>query len=279
VLGPLVITLREGLEAALVVGILLACLTRIGEGRRKPSVWLGVGLAVVASLLAGGTIFLTVGELEESAAQIFEGLTLIVAVSILSYMVLWMHRQAGDLRANLQRQIAEASASRSNLPLTLLAFVVVVREGIETGLFLFGATRESQPIPALVGGLLGLAIAAVLGYGIYRGGLRLNLGAFFRVTGVLLVFFAAGMLAYGLHELGEASIFPAIVDPIYDLNAVLPDNESLGGFLKALLGYNGDPALSESVLYVVYLAGMLRFSISRPERRVVRRQEEIAPAA
>jgi high-affinity iron transporter len=279
VLGPLVITLREGLEAALVVGILLACLTRIGEGRRRSAVWLGVGLAVLASLLAGGAIFLTVGELQESAAQLFEGVTLIVAVGILSYMVLWMHRQAGDLRGNLQRQIAGASASRSNLPLALLAFVVVVREGLETGLFLFGSTRESQPIPALVGGLLGLAVAAGIGYGIYRGGLRLNLGAFFRVTGVLLVFFAAGMLAYGLHELVEASVFPAIVDPVYDLNAVLPDASPLGGFLKALLGYNGEPALSESVLYVVYLAGMLRFSLSRSERRVVGPQDKTAPAA
>jgi high-affinity iron transporter len=126
---------------------------------------------------------------------------------------------------------------------------------------------------------VGLAVAVALGYAIYRGGLRLNLGAFFRVTGVLLIFFAAGMLAYGLHELIEAGIVPAIVDPIYDVNALLYDESSLGEFLKALFGYNGSPALSETALYVAYLAGMLRFYVGNSERPTVHRQVGAASAA
>lgn len=278
-LGSLVITLREGLEAALVVGILLAYLTRIDEGRRKPAIWLGVALAVLASLVAGGAIFATVGALDANAGRLFEGGTLLVAVGILSYMIVWMRRQAADLKGNLQRQVAEATTSRSNLSLALLSFVVVVREGLETALFLFGATRESSPLLVLVGGLAGLAVAVAVGYGIYRGGLRLNLGTFFRATGLLLVFFAAGMLAYGLHELIEARAFPALVDPLYNLNAILPEKSAVGEFLKALLGYNGNPALSETVLYVAYLAGMLRFYLGGAERPAGGRQVEVGPAA
>ena len=278
-LGSLVITLREGLEAALVVGILLAYLTRIDEGRRKPAIWLGVALAVLASLIAGGTIFATVGALDANAGHLFEGGTLLVAVGILSYMIVWMRRQAADLKGNLQRQVAEATTSRSNLSLALLSFVVVVREGLETALFLFGATRESSPLLVPVGGLAGLAVAVAVGYGIYRGGLRLNLGTFFRATGLLLVFFAAGMLAYGLHELIEARAFPALVDPLYNLNAILPEKSAVGEFLKALLGYNGNPALSETVLYVAYLAGMLRFHLGGAERPAGGRQVEVGPAA
>lgn len=278
-LGSLVITLREGLEAALVVGILLAYLTRIDEGRRKPAIWLGVALAVLASLIAGGAIFATVGALDANAGRLFEGGTLLVAVGILSYMIVWMRRQAADLKGNLQRQVAEATTSRSNLSLALLSFVVVVREGLETALFLFGATRESSPLLVLVGGLAGLAVAVAVGYGIYRGGLRLNLGTFFRATGLLLVFFAAGMLAYGLHELIEARAFPALVDPLYNLNEILPEKSAVGEFLKALLGYNGNPALSETVLYVAYLAGMLRFYLGGAERPAGGRQVEVGPAA
>lgn len=278
-LGSLVITLREGLEAALVVGILLAYLSRIGEERRKPAIWLGVGLAALASAVAGGVIFITVGGLQERTGQIFEGATLLVAVVILSYMTFWMRRQASDLKGSLQRQVASATTSRSNLSLALLSFVVVVREGLETALFLFGASRESSPVLVFFGGLVGLAVSIALGYGIYRGGLRLNLSSFFRVTGLLLIFFAAGMFAYGLHELVEANVFPAIIDPIYNISRILPEKTPIGEFLKALLGYNANPALSETALYVLYLAGMLRFYFSDAERPTVRRRAEATPAA
>jgi high-affinity iron transporter len=276
-LGSMVVTLREGLEGALVVGILLAYLTRIGEGRRSSAIWLGVGLALIASILVGGIMFLTVGELEASTEQLFEGGMLLVAVGILSYMIFWLHRQATDLKGNLQRQVAVAAASRSNLSLAFLAFVVVVREGLETALFLFGTTRGTSPVFALAGGFVGLVVAVVLGYAIFRGGLRLNLSAFFRSTGVLLIFFAAGMFANGLHELIEANIFPAIVDPLYSLSAILPAESVLGGFLKALFGYNSAPSFSEATLYILYLVSMLRFFLGNAERPVTRHRLPAVP--
>lgn len=261
-LSALVITLREGLEAALIIGILLAYLTRVGRSDRAGTVWLGTGLAVLASVGVGATIFLAVGTLEDQAEQIFEGVALFLAVGVLSYMIRWMHRQAHDFRGNLQRQ-ASIALGNARFGLAALAFLVVVREGLETVLFLFGATRTSSVGATLLGGLVGLGLAAMLGYGLYRSGLHLDLRMFFTATGLLLVFFAAGMLAYGIHEFIEAGVIPAIVDPVWDVNPILSDKSTLGLFLKALFGYNGNPALTEVVAYVVYLGAMLR-SYLRP---------------
>lgn len=256
--SSLVITLREGLEAALIVGILLAYLTRVGRKDRVGSVWLGVGVAVLASVGVGAAIFLTVGALEGRAEQIFEGVALLLAVGVLSYMIRWMHRQARDFRGNLQRQVASALSGGSRFGLAALAFLVVVREGLETVLFLFGSTRTSSAEVALLGGLVGLALATAIGYGLYRGGLHLDLSTFFTATGLVLVVFAAGMLAYGIHEFVEAGLIPAIVDPVWDVNPILSDKSTVGLFLKALLGYNGNPALTEVAAYVAYLGVMLR---------------------
>ena len=252
-----VITLREGLEAALIVGMLLSYLSRAGRGDRAASVWLGTGLAVLVAVGGGAAIFATVGGLEGAAEQLFEGAALLLAVGVLSYMVHWMRGQARDLRGSLQRQAAVAlEASRWSL--AAVAFLVVVREGLETALFLFGAAETSSPGATLAGGLLGLAAAIGLGYGIYRGGLRLDLRAFFSVTSLLLVFFAAGMLAHGVHEFVEAGLLPGLVDPLWDANSVLPESSTLGQFLKSLFGYSGSPTLLEVLAYTAYLAVMLR---------------------
>lgn len=255
-IGSLVITLREGLEAALIVGILLAYLARIGRSDRTPGIWLGTALALLASLAAGGAIYLTLGEFGGTAEQVFEGSAMLLAVGVLTYMVYWMCRQAADLRSNLQRQVTSALGG-SRFALASLAFLVVVREGIELVLFLFGSVQTSTPAATLLGGLFGLALAVVLGYGIYRGGLRIDLRAFFGVTGVLLVFFAAGMLAHGVHEFVEAGLLPGIVQPVWDLGSVLPEGSVPGQFLKALFGYSDDPSLLEVGAYVVYLVGLL----------------------
>jgi high-affinity iron transporter len=262
-IGALVITLREGLEAALLVGILLSYLTRVGRGSRADSVWLGTGLAVLASIVGGAAIFLAGGELEGASEQLFEGTALLLAVGVLSYMIVWMRRQARDLRGSLQRLVATALDDRSRWSLAALAFFVVVREGLETALFLFGATQTSSAGATVVGGVVGLVAAVGIGYGIYRGGLRLNLGTFFAVTGVLLVFFAAGMLARGVHEFVEVGALPGIVDPVWNANPVLPEESTAGSFLKALLGYSESPALVEVLAYVAYLALMLRPYVAR----------------
>jgi high-affinity iron transporter len=256
-IGALVITLREGLEAALIVGILLSYLTRVGRADRGLSVWIGTGLAVLAAVGAGAALFLTGGEIEGASEQLFEGTALLLAVGMLSYMIHWMRGQASGLRASLQKRV-EVALEASGWSLASVAFLVVVREGLETALFLFGAAQASSAGATLSGGLLGLAVAIGIGYGVYRGGLRLDLRAFFAVTGLLLIFFAGGMLAHGVHELVEAGALPGIVDPVWDSNSTIPESSTLGLFLKALLGYSGSPTLLEVLAYAGYLAVMLR---------------------
>ncbi len=259
-LSSLLITLREGLEAALIIGIILAYLVRTDNRRGVKPVWLGTSLAVVVSLIVGATIYLLAGEFSGRAEEIFGGLAMFLAVGVLTWMIFWMRQQAVDIKSHLHAQVKSVLNSGSSLGLVVLAFVVVVREGIETVLFLFAATRVAES-PGLfaAGGFLGLAIAVVIGYSIYKGSSRLNLRTFFNVTSLVLIAFAAGLLAYGIHEFIEAGIIPPLVDPVWDINHILSEKSTFGLFLKAILGYNGNPSLVEVIAYPVYLALVLGF--------------------
>ncbi|MBI4187028.1 MAG: FTR1 family protein [Chloroflexi bacterium] len=253
-LGSLLITLREGLEAALIIGIILAHLARTSNRRGFKPVWLGTSLAVLVSLIAGAVIYLLAGEFSGRAEEIFEGLAMFIATGVLTWMIFWMRKQAIDIKAHLQAQIQSVLTSGSSLGLVILAFIVVVREGIETVLFLFAATRVAES-PALftAGGLVGLAIAIAIGYSIYKGTSRLNLRAFFNVTSLVLIIFAAGLLAHGIHEFHEAGIIPLVVEHVWDINNILPEKSTFGRFLTAIVGYNGNPSLVEVAAYSVYL--------------------------
>ncbi len=254
-LSSFLITLREGLEAALIIGIILAYLARTDNRQGFKPVWLGISLAVLVSLIAGATVYILAGEFSGRAEEIFEGIAMFVAAGVLTWMIFWMRKQAIDIKAHLQAQIQSVLTSGSSLGLVILAFVVVVREGIETVLFLFAATRVAEsPLLFTVGGFLGLAIAIVIGYSLYKGASWLNLRTFFNVTSLVLIFFAAGLLTYGIHEFIEAGIIPPLVDPVWDINHILSEKSTFGLFLKAILGYNGNPSLVEVVAYPVYLA-------------------------
>ncbi len=258
--GSFLITLREGLEAALIIGIILAYLARTGNRQGFKPVWLGTSLAVLVSLIAGAVVYLVAGEFTGRAEEIFEGVAMFIAVGVLTWMIFWMRKQAVDIKAHLHAQIQSVLTSGSSLSLVLLAFVVVVREGIETVLFLFAATRVAEsPLLFTVGGFLGLVIAIGIGYSIYKGSSRLNLRTFFNATSVVLIFFAAGLLAFGIHEFIEAGIIPPLVDPVWDINHILSEKSTFGLFLKAILGYNGNPSLVEVIAYPVYLAVVLWF--------------------
>ncbi|HLC23947.1 MAG TPA: iron uptake transporter permease EfeU [Dehalococcoidia bacterium] len=267
-LSSLLITLREGLEAALIIGIMLAYLSRTANRQGFKQVWLGTALAVLVSLAAGVAIYFTAGELEGRSEQIFEGIAAVSAAGVLTWMIFWMRRQSVNIKAHLHADIQSALKSGASLGLVLLAFVAVVREGVETVLFLFAATQTAESSVAFtLGGLVGLALAVVIGYTIYRGTSRLNLRSFFNVTGLLLILFAAGLLAHGIHELNEAGIIPGVVEHVWDTNGALPEGSTLGRFLTALLGYNGNPSLTEVIGYFTYLVlilwGYLRPSTQR----------------
>ena len=257
-LSSFLITLREGLEAALIIGIILAYLARTGNRQGFKPVWLGVSLAVVGSLIAGASIYLLAGEFSGRAEEVFEGLAMFLAVGVLTWMIFWMRKQAVNIKVHLHAQIQSVLTSGSSLGLVAIAFVVVVREGIETVFFLFAATRVAEsPVLFTAGGFLGLVIAIGIGYSIYKGTSRLNLRAFFNVTSLVLIIFAAGLLAHGIHEFNEAGIIPPVVEHVWDINHVLPEKSTLGRFLTAITGYNANPSLVEVVAYFVYLVSVL----------------------
>lgn len=263
-LGSLLIALREGLEAALIIGIILAYLASVRRRDQFRSVWLGTGLAIAVTLAAGGVIVWVFGGLSDQAKQIFAGMSGLLAVAVLSYMVIWMRQQARNIKVHLEAQVDRAVQASSMLAMVSLAFIIVVREGIETVLFLFSFSRTGTTLTALLsGGLVGLGIAIAIAYAGYKGSRRINLSTFFNVTGVLLIFLAAGLLAYGVHELQEAGLFPVLQENVWNINHLLNEKAGVGSFLKTLFGYNGNPELLEVVLYLSYLATTFWY-FSRP---------------
>lgn len=263
--GSFLITLREGLEAALIIGIILAYLAKLGQRRHFGTIWLGTAVAVLISLVIGLIFFSTAAEFKGRTEQLFEGLISLLAVGVLTYMIFWMRKQAINIKRELQARIDAALEKRSVLALATLAFVAVLREGIETVLFMFAATRAVSPISSIIGGTLGLFLAVVLGYALYAGSSRLNLRSFFNVTGILIILFAAGLMAYGIHELNEAGIVPSVVEHVWDINSIINEKSMVGSLLKSLFGYNANPSLTEALGYVVYLV-LIGWFFLRPPR-------------
>jgi high-affinity iron transporter len=266
--GGLLTGLREGVEAALIVGIIASYLVKIGRADRLGSVWLGVVAAILASAAVGVFAFVALGSLQGTAEQIFAGVTSLLAVVILTYMLFWMRKQAITLGADLRKGVDRAVASTSVLGLVLLAFTAVIREGIETALFLLGQTTAAsgEGLAVVVGALIGLLIAAGIGVLIFRVGMRLNLSAFFTVTGAALVVIASGLLSYGVHELIEVGLLPGLITPVYDISAILPHKEGIGQFLRAIVGYSSTPELTTLLAQGTYLVLGLLFYV-RPVRR------------
>jgi high-affinity iron transporter len=262
------ITLREGLEAALVISIILAYLNRVNRRDRHSAVWAGAGTAVAVSLVAGAVIFLVAGGLSHTTAEIFEGVASYLAVGVLTWMIFWMRRNAARIKGELQGKVDLALASGSTFGLAALAFFVVVREGLETVLFLFSAFRAGTETPGVLkfgAAVLGLAVAVFLGFLIYRGGTRINLRLFFRITGVLILVVAASLLFYGTHELLEVGAFRFLEGT--GLLAGAPGASAvMSPVTRVVVGLGGAPTWLEFGLWLGYLlvTGILFF---RPVRQ------------
>lgn len=207
-MGAGVVVLREGFEASLVVGIVLAFLDRTGRRDGFAAVWIGVGAALALSLLVGVALFAAGAELEGRSEAIFEGVVMITAAGLLTWMIFWMRNRARTLRKEIEGRTQAALDAGSAVGLALVVFIGVAREGVETALFLFSSVEGSSPIVSLVAAFIGGAAAVGLGYAFYRGSHRLNLRTFFSVTSVLLLLFAGFLLASGLHELADAGVIP-----------------------------------------------------------------------
>jgi high-affinity iron transporter len=263
--------LREGVEAALIISIILAYLARTGNSRHFSRIWLGVGAAALVSLVAGTAIYLTTRTLPDGAEQLYEGATMLAAAAIVTWMLFWMRRQAASVKGELHARLDRALTEGSLWGLAALAFMAVIREGIETSLFLVGQANSAETgAPSIfAGALAGLAIAVLLGYGFYRGTRRINLASFFRWTGIALVFIAAGLVGHAVHEFVEAGVITVGTQTAYDISAVLPHDEAggnlVGQFLAALFGYSSKPEIVALAAHVIYLVTVLALYL-RPMR-------------
>jgi high-affinity iron transporter len=249
--------LREGVEAALIVSIVVAYLVRTGNPEHIGKIWLGTGIAILASAALGLVLFNTVGSFEEPYEQIFEGSTMILAATVVTWMLFWMRRQAASVKGDLQAAVDRVLDAGGAWGLALLAFTAVIREGVETSLFLVGqaTSAQSNAGSVLVGAVVGLGIAILIGYGFYRGSRRVNLASFFRWTGIALIFIAAGLLSHGIHEFIEIGALGSgpWTQTAFDLSSVLSHEEGVGAFLRAIFGYSASPEVLTLLVYVGYL--------------------------
>jgi high-affinity iron transporter len=266
--------LREGVEAALIVSIILAYLARTGNARHFGRIWSGTAAALALSVAIGLVLFVTIGELKAPAEQIFEGSAMLLAAAVVTWMLFWMRRTAANIRGELQAEIDRALTHGSVWGLSVLAFAAVIREGIETSLFLLGQVTAASQAHAgaastLIGALVGVAVAVLIGYGFYRGTRVINLRIFFTWTGVALVFIAAGLVANAAHELIEAGVIPIGGGIAFDISRVLPHSEEsgnlLGQLLRALLGYSSTPEWGTLIAWAAYLGTVLTLYL-RPVR-------------
>lgn len=266
-LAPFLIMLREGLEAALIVGIIAGYLRQTGRGQWLPAVWVGIFLAVALSLFAGAAIQLLSAGFPQKAQEAFEAAIGLLAVCVLVGMVFWMKRVARSIRSELHASIDAALADSGGPAWALIGmvFLATAREGLESVFFLLAIFEQSPSAAAPVGALLGMVAAVAAGWGIYAGALRLNLRRFFRWTGVFILFVAAGLLAGVLKALHEAGVWNGLQQVVWDLGRVLPETGPLGTVLSGLLGYRDAPTLGEVIVYIVFLVVTL-FLFLRPDR-------------
>jgi high-affinity iron transporter len=265
------VTLREGIEIALVVTILLGYLRNINQKRHFRQIWAGVALATILSLAIGAGLEATSRELSGRVLEAFEGFTMLFAVVVLTWMVFWMKRQSAGISRDLKHRVDSALSNGSVWALALLAFSAVAREGIETTLFLFaGSTNSGSSVDFIAGGLLGFAIAGAAGVAIYYGAARLPLRQFFLVTGIIVVVLAAGMLANGLNALHEAALISDLGSRPWDTETTISMTSTMGKFLHTVLGYDSAPAEAQIILYwaytVVVLGAYLFLPVNKPRR-------------
>ena len=275
-MGAALVTTREGLEASLIVGILLAYISKTENRHWARTVWLGTAAAVVVSIITGAALFFTLGELQGKPEKLFEGAAMLSAAAVLTWMIFWMRRQASGIKRDLESRVAGAIATGSAIGLASVAFFAVLREGWETALFLFAISESTTPAITAIGSVVGLLIAIGLGYLLFHGSRRLNLRQFFTVTGIFLIVFAAGLLAHAVHEFQEAGVLPELAEGIWNTGGIVSGESHVGKFLEALFGYNPEPSLLEVLVWIGFVGTALWFFI-RPLLRG--RRAEAAAAA
>ncbi|MGH3319205.1 MAG: iron uptake transporter permease EfeU [Streptosporangiaceae bacterium] len=260
------IGLREGLEASLVVTILVAYLVKSGHRRGLVPLWVGIVAAVLLSLGFGGLLALTSSQLSFTAQEAFGGFMSIFAVALVTWMIFWMRRTARFMKTELEGKLDDALAVGSVAALVAVAFLSVGREGLETALFLWTNIRASgDSLLPIVGALLGITTAIVLAYLLYRRSVRLNLARFFTWTGAILIVIAAGVFAYGFHELQEAALLPGEHAIAFDASSAIPPTSWYGTVLGGVFSFNPSPSWVELAAWLIYLLPVMVLFL-RPAR-------------
>ena len=277
-LANYLIGLREGLEASLVVVILIAYLVKSDRRQLLPRLWVGVGVAIAASLAFGALLTFGPRRLTFEAQEAIGGILSIVAVCFVTLMVFWMARHARGLSGELRGKVDRA-ADAGRASLAVVAMLAVGREGLETALFLWAATQaatsaDGSTTTPLVGALLGILTAVAMGYAFYKGVLRINLAKFFAWTGVILIVVAAGVLAYGVHDLQEAGILPGLNSLAFDVSKQIPPTSWRGTILKGTINFSPATTWLEAITWVAYVVPTLALFLAR-----IRGNRPAAPAS
>ncbi len=260
-----VITFRESLEVALVLGIILGYLAKSKLSKLNSVVYSGLGAGIAASLMAAFLFVSLAGGFEGAAEQIFEGVTMLAGAALMTTMILWVMGQenmAGGIRHDIEAKLSGSYKQG----LFFLVFFSVLREGVETVIFLGTVSFSSTRTATLLGALIGIAMAASLGYALFVSSMKLNIRVFFSATNLLLILFAAGLIAQAAHEFSEANVLPPIIEKVWDMNPplnpdgtypLMHDEGKIGGALRSFFGYRAAPSLIELMSYVSYLAIVL----------------------
>lgn len=267
-ISSLLVGLREGLEAALIVAILIAYLVKRDLRSYIPRVWLGTALAVVLSIATAALLYTTSNELGEVEEEIFAGTTSILAAGLITWLTFWMAAHARDLKNNLHEKM-DAALTGSSFALAGVAFFAVIREGLETAIFMFPSSQASgSTSQSLFGLILGLAISVAAGYGTYKGVIKLNIGKVFQVVGAILIVVAAGVLTYGVHELQEAGVINFGTATAFDVRGVIDPEGIVGSLLKGFISFRGTASTLEVMIWVTFIAivGSLYLSKLRAQK-------------
>jgi high-affinity iron transporter len=278
-LATLVIFLREGVEASMIVAILLAYLNRTGRRDHFKDVFLGVGAALILAAAGGAVAYETIRSYDGSRVQtIFETVTFIVAATVLTYMTFWMRNHARSISSELRSRAEAALEGRARWGLGLLAFQAVGREGLETVVFTLAIIFSTSTTGALTGALIGLAGALAMAFVIYRLGHKLNLGRFFTIVGLLLMIFAAGLLADTVENLQQLGWLPLLNVPMWHSGRLLSESSSFGDVLHSFFGYSDAPTPLQLLVYVAYLGTVIAIFLG-VRAGITRRASRPHPAA
>jgi high-affinity iron transporter len=265
-LAPFLIMFREGVEAALIVGIIASYLRQTGRTRLMKFIWEGISLATLMCLIVAVILQLTSQDFPQKQQELFASAIALIAVGVLTWMVFWMRKAARSIKGELQSQVELAlSSDRTGLALVGMAFLAVAREGLETVVFLLATFQQNLGIQAPLGALLGYMAAIAVGVGIYQGGIRINLSRFFRWTGAFIILVAAGLFSSAFRAAHEAGVWNLFQATVFDASEILPTHSLIGSVLAGIFGYNDTPSVSEVMAYFGYLIPtmMLFFSNSK----------------